>query len=87
MLWLVFRAGDGIRTREYQLGGLMPYHLATPAFLRHDFTLPTPIGQVTYTICSLLGLLSNRPGRCLTCGAFSGDRSPFEHYCSRYWAD
>ena len=25
------RAGDGIRTREYQLGGLMPYHLATPA--------------------------------------------------------
>ena len=25
------RAGDGIRTREYQLGRLMPYHLATPA--------------------------------------------------------
>ena len=25
------RAGDGIRTHEYQLGGLMPYHLATPA--------------------------------------------------------
>ena len=31
MLLLMFRAGDGIRTREYQLGGLMPYHLATPA--------------------------------------------------------
>jgi hypothetical protein len=27
----LFRAGDGIRTREYQLGRLMPYHLATPA--------------------------------------------------------
>ena len=26
-----YRAGDGIRTREYQLGRLMPYHLATPA--------------------------------------------------------
>ena len=25
------RAGDGIRTRECQLGRLMPYHLATPA--------------------------------------------------------
>ena len=25
------RAGDGIRTREYQLGRLTPYHLATPA--------------------------------------------------------
>ena len=25
------RAGDGIRTHEYQLGRLMPYHLATPA--------------------------------------------------------
>src|SRR5512137_2028403 len=24
-------AGDGIRTRGYQLGRLMPYHLATPA--------------------------------------------------------
>src|SRR5512143_950135 len=24
-------AGDGIRTREYQLGRLTPYHLATPA--------------------------------------------------------
>ena len=24
-------AGDGIRTREYQLGKLGPYHLATPA--------------------------------------------------------
>src|SRR4030042_578221 len=27
----ICRAGDGIRTREYQLGRLMPYHLATPA--------------------------------------------------------
>ncbi|GEM_PF-5311844 len=27
----VQRAGDGIRTHEYQLGRLMPYHLATPA--------------------------------------------------------
>jgi hypothetical protein len=26
-------AGDGIRTREYQLGRLMPYHLATPAIM------------------------------------------------------
>jgi hypothetical protein len=26
-----FRAGDGIRTREYQLGRLTPYRLATPA--------------------------------------------------------
>ncbi len=26
-------AGDGIRTRECQLGRLMPYHLATPARL------------------------------------------------------
>jgi hypothetical protein len=25
------RAGDGIRTHEYQLGRLTPYHLATPA--------------------------------------------------------
>ncbi len=24
-------AGDGTRTREYQLGKLGPYHLATPA--------------------------------------------------------
>ena len=31
------RAGDGIRTRECQLGRLMPYHLATPA---HDSILP-----------------------------------------------
>ena len=29
----VRRAGDGIRTRGCQLGKLMPYHLATPAFL------------------------------------------------------
>ena len=28
---LRWRAGDGIRTHEYQLGRLMPYHLATPA--------------------------------------------------------
>jgi len=28
----IWRAGDGIRTREYQLGRLMPYHLATPAY-------------------------------------------------------
>ena len=27
-----FRAGDGTRTHEYQLGRLMPYHLATPAY-------------------------------------------------------
>ncbi len=27
----ILGAGDGIRTREYQLGRLMPYHLATPA--------------------------------------------------------
>ena len=33
------RAGDGIRTHEYQLGGLMPYHLATPAILRHYFII------------------------------------------------
>jgi hypothetical protein len=26
-----FKAGDGIRTRECQLGRLMPYPLATPA--------------------------------------------------------
>ena len=31
MRFEVARAGDGIRTREYQLGRLMPYHLATPA--------------------------------------------------------
>ena len=35
------RAGDGIRTREYQLGRLMPYHLATPAYLCY------------YRLCSL----------------------------------
>ncbi len=29
--YLKRRAGDGIRTRGYQLGRLMPYHLATPA--------------------------------------------------------
>jgi hypothetical protein len=34
LLLVVLRAGDGIRTREYQLGRLMPYHLATPACLR-----------------------------------------------------
>jgi hypothetical protein len=28
---LIGGAGDGIRTHEYQLGRLMPYHLATPA--------------------------------------------------------
>ena len=26
-----YGAGDGIRTRAYQLGKLGPYHLATPA--------------------------------------------------------
>lgn len=26
-------AGDGTRTREYKLGKLVPYHLATPAIL------------------------------------------------------
>ena len=26
-------AGNGTRTREYKLGKLVPYHLATPAFL------------------------------------------------------
>ncbi len=26
------RAGDGIRTHEYHLGKVVPYHLATPAF-------------------------------------------------------
>ena len=31
MRFKVARAGGGIRTREYQLGRLMPYHLATPA--------------------------------------------------------
>ena len=30
------RAGDGIRTRECQLGKLMPYHLATPAKVGHS---------------------------------------------------
>ncbi len=35
------RAGDGIRTREYQLGRLMPYHLATPA---SALILPLPPG-------------------------------------------
>jgi hypothetical protein len=41
-LWLfrlLFRAGDGIRTREYQLGRLMPYHLATPACINYNFRL------------------------------------------------
>ena len=33
------RAGDGIRTHEYQLGRLMPYHLATPACERHFTTI------------------------------------------------
>jgi hypothetical protein len=39
------RAGDGIRTREYQLGRLMPYHLATPAKHNPDFTLSAAVGQ------------------------------------------
>ena len=29
--WEVHGAGDGTRTREYKLGKLGPYHLATPA--------------------------------------------------------
>ena len=29
----MYRAGDGIRTHEYQLGRLTPYHLATPAWM------------------------------------------------------
>jgi hypothetical protein len=42
----ISRAGDGIRTREYQLGRLMPYHLATPAFFRApDFTVSGVTGQ------------------------------------------
>src|SRR3990172_1417334 len=32
----ICRAGDGIRTREYQLGRLMPYRLATPARLHSN---------------------------------------------------
>lgn len=36
------RAGDGIRTRGYQLGRLMPYHLATPACERHFTTRNHP---------------------------------------------
>src|SRR5512141_1261085 len=32
------RAGDGIRTRGYQLGRLTPYHLATPACGRNFTT-------------------------------------------------
>ena len=39
-----FQAGDGIRTRECQLGRLMPYHLATPA-MPYYFTLLPPFGQ------------------------------------------
>ena|GEM_PF-4181622 len=31
-------AGDGIRTREYKLGKLEPYHLATPARLGYSST-------------------------------------------------
>jgi hypothetical protein len=33
------RAGDRIRTGECQLGRLMPYHLATPAYL-FDYLMP-----------------------------------------------
>ena len=29
-----YGAGDGVRTRECELGKLVPYHLATPAWLR-----------------------------------------------------
>ena len=40
LMVLLFRAGDGIRTREYQLGRLMPYHLATPASIRQMWVSP-----------------------------------------------
>ncbi len=50
------RAGDGIRTREYQLGRLMPYHLATPACAR-DFT--------TIKDMSLRACWSSRASDCL----------------------
>ena len=40
-------AGDGIRTRECQLGRLMPYHLATPARgLNYTKSTPTGIGRL-----------------------------------------
>ncbi len=37
------RAGDGIRTHEYQLGRLMPYHLATPACEQNFTTIERTI--------------------------------------------
>ena len=42
------RAGDGDRTRECQLGKLMPYHLATPAWNSDsDFTVMRAVGQAS----------------------------------------
>ena len=34
MVVILHGAGDGVRTRECELGKLVPYHLATPAWLR-----------------------------------------------------
>ena len=39
-------AGNGIRTREYQLGKLGPYHLATPA-CAHDASTPRRFAQAS----------------------------------------
>ena len=44
------RAGDGIRTHEYQLGRLMPYHLATPACERHFTTIGKTILSHGFTL-------------------------------------
>ena len=53
-------AGDGIRTRGYQLGKLGPYHLATPAYVFAGQTgagdsIPCPFfpGKVHLGTCSI----------------------------------
>ncbi len=65
-------AGDGIRTHEWKLGRLLPYHLATPAStpLRladdtFDFSIPPPPQKQTPSLstgCSIL--CPHRPAHC-----------------------
>ena len=44
---MVDGAGDGTRTREYKLGKLVPYHLATPAsVVDQEFLHPDCFGII-----------------------------------------
>jgi hypothetical protein len=48
VLWLYMGVASGASS-ECQLGRLMPYHLATPAYSDSDFTVMRAMGQANIT--------------------------------------